>query len=96
MSALAAMIALAEDCRSMILAVDRDSHHDWHTYRCAVHEQMCLAAARLRAAGADVRVGTGLDPSIRLCGMKATSTFGLSGALGNWLVQAHKRDEVML
>ncbi|WP_282045559.1 hypothetical protein [Roseibium album] len=66
---------------------DRDAHDAWQQRQ---GDAMDKLKEDLLEAGAKFNARPAVDFSIRLGGIRSTSTSGISGAVSNWLVAARK------
>lgn len=67
---------------------DRDAHDAWQQRQ---SDAMDKLKEDLLEAGANFNARPAVDFSIRLGGIRSTSTSGITGAVGNWLTAARKR-----
>lgn len=74
------------------LKAERCDLDDWEGYRARRYRLLLEIVPRLaRRAGAVISPKWDDGASIRCAGIRSTSTSGVEGALGNWLVAARKK-----
>jgi hypothetical protein len=88
--AIAAVEAARAQCSAVPSGSVLSSSQSYVEWRSARHVAHSLARLALEENGATIR-DTGSQFAIRFAGVLATSTCGLEGVLGNWVVAARKR-----